>query len=67
IQARNSWLYYILSSLSGELRDITLFYELLNKKNQKFKLTFGEPIPPSDVPQNAEDATAMIRDIVETL
>ena len=67
IKARNSWLYYILSSLSGELRDITLFYELLNKKKQKFRLTFGTPILPDDIPQNTEDATAMIRTIVETL
>jgi len=67
IKARNSWLYYILSSLSGELRDITLFYELLNKKRQKFKLTFGAPIMPEDIPQNAEEATAKIRQLVENL
>ncbi len=67
IQARNSWLYYILSGVSGELRDITLFYELLNKKRQTFKLTFGPPIMPEDVPQNPETATAMIRNIVESL
>ena len=67
IKARNSWFYYILSAISGELRDITLFYELLNKKNQKFEMTFGAPILPEDVPQNPEDATAMIRGIVEGL
>jgi len=67
IKARNSWLYYIFSNLNGELRDITLFYELLNKKSQKFKLTFGAPIMPQEVPQNAEEATAMIRAIVEGL
>jgi len=41
IKARNSVLYYVLSAISGELRDITLFYELLNKKNQTFKMKFG--------------------------
>lgn len=67
IKARNSWFYYLLSKISGELRDITLFYELLNKKNQNFEMTFGAPILPDDVPQNAEEATAMIRGIVEAL
>lgn len=67
IRARNSWLYYVFSKISGELRDITLFQELLNKKDVVFGLTFGEPIPPDALPQNADEATAQIRDIVERL
>ena len=34
IRARNSWLFYALSQLSHELRDITLFHELLNKEDR---------------------------------
>ena len=67
IKARNSWLFYCLSKLSAELRDITLFYELINKKKQTFKLTFGTPILPDNLPQNADKATMMIRDSVEKL
>ena len=67
IKARNSILYYVLSAISGELRDITLFYELLNKKRQKFRMKFGTAIPPEDVQKNADLATAEIREIVETL
>lgn len=67
IKARNSWLYYIFSKLNNELRDITLFHELLNKKEQMFKLTFGPPIPPETLPKNADTATDMIREIVEGL
>lgn len=67
IRARNSWLYYFFSKVSGELRDITLFQELLNKKDVVFGLTFGEPIAPEALPQNADEATAQIRDIVERL
>lgn len=67
IKARNSWLYYLFSKLSGEIRDITLFHELLNKKGQMFKLTFGDIIPPESLPKNADNATAQIRKIVHSL
>lgn len=46
LDARNSMLYYLLCSLSHELRDITLFHELLNKQGSHFRMTFGCPIPP---------------------
>lgn len=67
IRARNSWLYYLLSRLNGELRDITLFHELLNKKDKTFHMTFGEPIEPQTLPKNADKATAMVRAVVEGL
>lgn len=67
IKARNSWIYYLFSRINGELRDITLFYELLNKKNQLFRMTFGEAIEPETLPKNADDATKQIRDILEAL
>ena len=67
IKARNSVLYYVLSAISGELRDITLFYELLNKKRQTFRMKFGTAIPPESISKNADVATADIRKIVETL
>lgn len=46
LDARNSALYYLFCDLSNELRDITLFNELLNKRGSKFRMTFGETIPP---------------------
>ena len=67
IKARNSWLYYFFSKVNGELRDITLFHELLNKKGQIFKLTFGPQIPHEKLSKNAEEATHSIRNIVERL
>lgn len=67
LQARNSALYYLFSKLNNELRDITLFHELLNKKGQTFRLTFGEPIAPARLPKNADEATADVRKIVEQL
>lgn len=67
MRARNSWLYYFFSWTSPELRDITLFHELLNKKGQTFSLTFGEAINPETLPKNADKASAIIRDVVEAL
>ena len=67
IRARNSLMYYLFDRTNAELRDITLFHELLNKKDQTFKMTFGKPIDPLSLPKNAEDATDAIRKIVEGL
>ncbi|MEZ5897322.1 MAG: 1-acyl-sn-glycerol-3-phosphate acyltransferase [Parvularculaceae bacterium] len=44
ITARNSWLYYWFWKLSAELRDITLFNELLNKKGKPYAIQFGPAI-----------------------
>jgi putative hemolysin len=46
LDARNSALYYLFCDLSNELRDITLFHELLNKRGSKIRMTFGEQIHP---------------------
>lgn len=67
MKARNSFLYYLFARLNSELRDITLFHELLNKKGQTFRLTFGEVIAPQSLPKKAVDSTAYIRQIVEHL
>ena len=62
IRAENSWLYYFLSKVNGELRDITLFYELLNKKGAKFDITFGKLIDPADL---AGDVQMVSEDLKE--
>ncbi|MEO0398016.1 MAG: 1-acyl-sn-glycerol-3-phosphate acyltransferase [Pseudomonadota bacterium] len=61
IRARNSWLYYWFWRLNTELRDITLFNELLNKRGKPFDITFGAPIPPSALKGDADVVTAALR------
>lgn len=39
-------LFHLFDRVSGELRDITLFHELLNKRGQSFSLIVGRPIDP---------------------
>lgn len=61
IRARNSALFYIFDRIHPTLRDITLFHETLNKHRQPFRVTAGEPISPSALPQKSEDGIEMLR------
>lgn len=67
IEARNSPLYYFFAAVNNDLRDITLFHELLNKHQSRPKLTFGPVIDPATLPRATSDATAHVRKIVESL
>lgn len=64
LSGRNSLVYYLFSMLSDELRDITLFHELLNKLRHSLPVSFGPVLAHSTLPANARDATAHIRKIV---
>ncbi|MBR9834118.1 MAG: acyltransferase [Alphaproteobacteria bacterium] len=66
LKATNSRLYYLFSQVSGELRDITLFRELLNKKNSPFEMTFGPLIAPDQLSGDANTLTLALRDYVST-
>jgi len=52
-----STLFHLFDRISPELRDITLFHELLNKRRQPFQLKVGKPIPPSRIDIDAVKAT----------
>ncbi|MGE0408219.1 MAG: 1-acyl-sn-glycerol-3-phosphate acyltransferase [Amphiplicatus sp.] len=60
--ARNSWLYYWFWNVNAELRDITLFRELLNKEGKRFDIIFGAPILPEALPADPVAAAAALRD-----
>lgn len=64
IRARNSLIYYAFAIIHNELRDVTLFKELLNKSDQLFELTFGAPVSPDDLPKDTEAASLKVREIV---
>ena len=64
-----SALFHFFNRFSGELRDVTLFHELLNKTGQRFVLTVGKAIPPKalDGERHAyRDVVPFARRIVET-
>jgi putative hemolysin len=65
ITSRNSWLYYGLAQISNELRDITVFNELLNKQRARVGLTFGPPIDAAELPDDPDVATDQLQKLVE--
>lgn len=52
-----SRLFHLFDRISPELRDITLFHELLNKRRKTFQLKVGKPISPARIDIDAVRAT----------
>ncbi|MGE0740328.1 MAG: 1-acyl-sn-glycerol-3-phosphate acyltransferase [Hyphomonadaceae bacterium] len=50
--------FHTFAKFSAELRDITLFHELLNKQGKTYELTLGPLIPPD---HSAGESTSVIR------
>ncbi|SPF80598.1 lysophospholipid acyltransferase family protein [Pseudoprimorskyibacter insulae] len=61
MQARNSVLFYLFDLIHPTLRDITLFHETLNKAQQPYRVTIGEPIPARALPPRSEDGIEVLR------
>lgn len=60
-----SRLFHLFDRVSRELRDITLFHELLNKAGGRFDLTVGRPIPPEALDADAQAATRALKTFIE--
>ena len=60
-----SHLFHLFHRFSDEMRDITLFHEMLNKKKKPFRLTVGLPIPPSRLEIDAARATYALKAFTE--
>ena len=58
--ARNSGLFYWLAKWSTELRDMTVFHELLNKKGDRFEFTVGDLIAPDRLDGDLMEVTAAL-------
>ena len=65
IEGRSSWLYYLFYAIHHELRDMTLFRELLNKHGRRYRLRLGEPFLPCGEPR--ELTIALRRFVTESL
>ncbi len=61
IRARSSWLYYLFYLINQELRDMTLFRELLNKRGHPYRIRIGEPFLPAGDPR---EISLRLRDFV---
>jgi putative hemolysin len=65
VSARNSGLFYFVSRYSTDLRDMTVFHELLNKKGKLFDVTFGSPIPPEELDGDPATLAAQLQNHAE--
>lgn len=58
-------LFHFFDKRWKEMRDITLFHELLNKKGRRFSLIVGAPIDAEALPGDAGEATEALKRYVE--
>lgn len=65
LEARNSWLFYLLAHRNPELRDMTVFHELLNKSGKTFSMTLGAQIDPDTLEGDVQDLTVKLQDHCE--
>jgi len=60
-----STLFHLFDKRHQELRDITLFHELLNKTGRLFELIVGQPVDPASLPADTGEATTALKRYVE--
>jgi putative hemolysin len=65
IKGPTAFWYHALDALSDQLRNLTVFRELLNKKNASFDLTIGELTLPQDLAPDNRLASATISQYIE--
>lgn len=61
IKSRNSWLYYWFWKVNEELRDMTLFHELINKRGKTFRIRIERPVAPDQLLPDNDEAAAELR------
>jgi putative hemolysin len=60
-----SFWFHFFNRFSAELRDVTLFHELLNKRGREFALTIGPAIAPDAIDVDANVATLALKAYIE--
>jgi putative hemolysin len=61
-----SGLFHLFNRFSGELRDVTLFHEFLNKRGRAYSLTVGLPISPDALDGDPAEVTLRLKAHVES-
>jgi putative hemolysin len=62
-----STMFHFFNRFSAELRDVTLFHELLNKQGRAFSLTVGPVIAPEALEGEPTEAIGALKAYVETV
>lgn len=66
IECRNSNLFYFLSKYSTQLRDVLLFYEVLNKRGKNYKVKLTSAIKPERLVMDADVLTAKFQSYADS-
>ncbi len=67
VRQRMPLLYYALSQISTELRDMTVFHAFLAQRGKTYRLNFGAPLVARAIPGNDIAAAAHMRTLSEAL
>ena len=67
IRQRMSLLFYTLGQVSDELKHMTVFHELLAKKDARYCMAFGDAWSPDDLSRDEDAASRQLREITESL
>src|SRR5690606_18706734 len=62
-----STLFHLFNRVSAELRDVTLFHELLNKRGRAFEVIVGPPIDANSLDDDPQEATRALKLYVERM
>lgn len=62
-----SSLFHFFDGRSKELRDVTVFHELLNKRGGHYRMTVGPIIPPDTIHTESGEATLRLKHYIETV
>ena len=65
MNGHNSLFYYFLDIFNEELKNISLFSELVNKEEFKYTITFGHQIDPLNINGDIDKETSRIQNHVE--
>lgn len=65
VEGPYSTLFHLFDRVSQELRDVTLFHELLNKQGKRFDLTVGHAIAPDALAGEAAALTEALKTFTE--
>ena len=65
MDGHNSLFYYFLDVFNEELKNISLFSELVNKRKFEYSITFGDLIKPSTFGEDLDAETSKIKNYVE--
>ncbi|MCC5996239.1 MAG: 1-acyl-sn-glycerol-3-phosphate acyltransferase [Oceanicaulis sp.] len=67
VRQRMPLVYYALSQISTELRDMTVFHAFMAQRSKRYRLTFGAPLASRALPGNDPAAAAHVRTLSEAL